>query len=101
MIEGAEKQAGRLWDKIGMKDLVKEKCDTLYVGVGHHHSQGNGMCLSHAGRHASYGSWKATSAFAKGKYRLGSGGGIPRARRKTFSIVRVAVRARVRHAFEK
>ena len=30
------------------------------------------MCLSHAGRHASYGSWKATSALAKRKYRLSS-----------------------------
>ena len=73
--EGAEKQAGRLWDKFGMKEVVKETCDTLYVGVGHHHSRGNGMCLSHAGRHASYGSWKATSALAKGKYRLSSSGG--------------------------
>ena len=65
VIEGAEKQAGRLWDKFAMKEVVKEKCDTLCVGVGHHHSQGNGMCLSHAGRHASYGSWKAASALAK------------------------------------
>ena len=48
MIEGAEKQAGWLWDKFGMKEVVKEKCDMLYVGVGHHHSQGNGMCLSRA-----------------------------------------------------
>ena len=44
-------------------------------------SQSNGMCLSHAERYASYGSWKATSALAKGKYRLSSSGGIPRARR--------------------
>ena len=37
-------------------------------------------CVCHTqGRHASYGSWKATSALAKGKYRLGSSGGIPRA----------------------
>ena len=81
VIEGAEKQAGRLWDECGMKEVVKEKCGTLYVGVGHHHSQGKGMCLSHAGRHVSYGSWKATSASAKGKYRLSSSGGIPRAAR--------------------
>ena len=33
VMEGAEKQAGRLWDKFGMKDVVEEKCDTLYVGV--------------------------------------------------------------------
>ena len=82
-----------VWDKFGMKEVVK--CDTLYVGVGHHHSQGKGMCLSHAGRHAYYGSWKATSALAKGKYRLSSSGGIPRARsarRKTFSIVSIAAR---------
>ena len=45
VIEGAEKQAGRLWDKFGMKEVAKEKCDTLYVGVGHHHSQRNGMCF--------------------------------------------------------
>ena len=37
VMEGAEKQAGRLWDKFGMKEVVKEKCDMLYVGVGHHH----------------------------------------------------------------
>ena len=37
VMEGAEKQAGRLWDKFGMKEVVKEKGDTLYVGVGHHH----------------------------------------------------------------
>ena len=43
-------------------------------------SQGNGMCLSHAGRYASQGSWKATSTLAKGKHRLSSSGGIPRAR---------------------
>ena len=66
VMEGAEKQAGRRWDKFGMKEVVKEKCHTLYVGVGHHHkiSQGNGMCLSHAGMYASYGSWKATSVLA-------------------------------------
>ena len=57
VMEGAGKQAGRLRDKFGMKEVVKEKCDTLNVGVGI--SQGNGMCLSHAGRYASYGSWKA------------------------------------------
>ena len=53
------------------------------------------MRLSHAGRYASYGSWKATSALAKGKYRLRSSGGIPRARarRKAFSIVSIAARA--------
>ena len=56
-------------------------------------SQGNGMRLSHAGRYASYGSWRATSALAKGKYRLSSSGGIPHARRKTFSIVSVGARA--------
>ena len=39
--------------------------------------------LSHAGRYASYGSWKATSALAKGKYRLSSNGGIPPARART------------------
>ena len=33
------------------------------------------MRLSHAGRYASYGSWKATSAIGKGKYRLSSSGG--------------------------
>ena len=33
VMEGAEKQAGRLWDKLGMKEVVKQKCDTLYVGV--------------------------------------------------------------------
>ena len=71
VMEGAEKQAGRLWDKFGMKDVVCW-CRSS--------SQGNGMCLSHAGRYASYGSWKATSALAKGKYRLSSSGGIPRAR---------------------
>ena len=37
VMEGEEKQAGQLWDKFGMKEVVKEKCDTLYVGVGHHH----------------------------------------------------------------
>ena len=38
VMEGAEKQARRLWDKFGMKEVVaKEKCNTLYVGVGHHH----------------------------------------------------------------
>ena len=47
VIEGAEKQAGRLWDKFGMKGVAKEKCDTLYVGISHHHSQGNG-CVCHA-----------------------------------------------------
>ena len=30
VMEGAEKQAGRLWgNKFGMKEVVKEKCDTL------------------------------------------------------------------------
>ena len=48
------------------------------------------MCLSHAGRYPSNGSWKATSALVKGKHRLSSSG----ARRKTFSIVGVAARAR-------
>ena len=37
VMEGAEKQARRLWDQFGMKEVVKEKYDTLYVGVGHHH----------------------------------------------------------------
>ena len=35
VMEGAEKQARRLWDEFGMKEIVKEKCATLYVGVGH------------------------------------------------------------------
>ena len=52
--ESRSKPGGR-WDKFGNyarnQEVVKEKCHTLYVGVGHHHkiSQGNGMCLSHAG----------------------------------------------------
>ena len=37
VIEGVKKQARRLRDKFGMKEVVKEKCDTLYVGVGRHH----------------------------------------------------------------
>ena len=61
VMEGEEKQAGRLWDKFGMQEVVKRKCDTLYVGVGHHH-QSNGMCfLSHSGRYASCGSGKDIS----------------------------------------
>ena len=31
VMEGAEKQAGRLWDKFGVKELVKEKYDTLVI----------------------------------------------------------------------
>ena len=76
VMEGAEKQAGRLWDKFGMKEVVKEKC------VGHH-----------AGRYASYGSWKATSSLAKGKYRLRLSGGIPRARARLHSQRRRGARA--------
>ena len=82
-----------LWDKFGMREVVEEKCETLYVGLGHHHKAM--ACVSHEGRYASYGRWKATSALAKGEYRLSSSGGIPRARararrRKTFSTVSVA-----------
>ena len=53
-------------------------------------------CLSHARRYASYGSWKATSALAKRKYRLSSSGGIPR--QEDLNSQRA--RARVRHAIE-
>ena len=47
VMEGAQKQAGRLWDKFSMqKEVVKEKCDTLYVGVSHHHKAM--ACVCHA-----------------------------------------------------
>ena len=77
LMEEAEKQAGRLWDKFGVKDETEMRYVVCWCRSA---SQGNGMCLSHAGRYPSYGSWKATSAVAKGKYRLSSSGGIPRAR---------------------
>ena len=51
VMEGAEKQAGRLWDKFGMKEVVKEKCDTLYVGVGHHHKAMACVCHTQEGMH--------------------------------------------------
>ena len=61
------------------------------------------MCLSHAGRYASYGSWKATSTLAKGKHRLSSSGGIPRtrARGRAGRPSLLSASPRVRHAFEK
>ena len=49
VMEGAEKQAGRLWDKFGLKEVVKEKCDTLYVGVGHHHKAMACVCRMQEG----------------------------------------------------
>ena len=104
VMEGAEKQAGRLWDKFGMKEVYSEREVRYVVCWCRSSSQGNGMCLSHAGRYASYGSWKATSALAKGKYRLSSSGGIPRARAEDLlhsKRRRRARGARVRHAFEK
>ena len=51
VMEGAEKQAGRLWDKFGMKEVVAEKCDTLYVGVGHHHKAMACVCHMQEGMH--------------------------------------------------
>ena len=91
VMEGAEKQAGRLWDKFGMK-VVKEKRDTLYVGVGHRDKAMACVC------HTSYGSWKATSPLPS----VFEWWNTTCARRKTFSIVSVAARrARVRHAFER
>ena len=51
VMEGAEKQAGRLWDKFGMKEVVKEKCDTLSVGVGHHHKAMACVCHMQEGMH--------------------------------------------------
>ena len=51
VMEGAEKQAGRLWDKFGMKEVVTEKCDTLYVGVGHHHKAMACVCHMQEGMH--------------------------------------------------
>ena len=47
VMAGAEKQAGRLWDKFGMKEVVKEKCDTLYVG--HHHKAMACVCHTQEG----------------------------------------------------
>ena len=96
--EGAEKQAGRLWDEFGMKEVVKEKRDTLYIGVGHHHKAvacvchaQEGMRLIEVGRRhqrqrrqipSKFEWWDTTCARA------------PRPRRKTFSIVSVAARTR-------
>ena len=83
VMEGGEKQAWRLWDKFGMKEVVKEKCDSLYVGVGHHHKATACVCHAQEGTH------------------LSSSGGIrracaraprARARRKTFSIVSITAR---------
>ena len=48
MMEGVEKQAGRLWDKFSLKEKIKEKSNIFYVSIG-------------IGRYAFYGSWKATS----------------------------------------
>ena len=45
LMEGAEKQAGRLWHKFGMKD------DTLYVRVGHHHKAMACVCHAQEGMH--------------------------------------------------
>ena len=49
VMEGAEKQAGRPWDKFGMKEVAKEKCDTLYVSVGHHHKAMACVCHTQEG----------------------------------------------------
>ena len=63
VMEGAEeKQAGRLWDKFDVKELVKEKCDTLYLLDARSSSQGNGMCLSRAGRYPGFEWWDTTPA---------------------------------------
>ena len=51
VMEGAEKQARRLWDQFGMKEVVKEKYDTLYVGVGHHHKAMACACHMQEGIH--------------------------------------------------
>ena len=51
VMEGAGKQAGRLRDKFGMKEVVKEKCDTLNVGVGHHHKAMVCVCHMQEGMH--------------------------------------------------
>ena len=51
VMEGAEKQAGRLWDKFGVKEVVKEKCDTLYVGVDRHHKAMASVCHMQEGMH--------------------------------------------------
>ena len=51
VIEGAEKQAGRLWDKFGNYERSSER-EMRYVvswSVGHHHLQGN-MHLMEVGR---------------------------------------------------
>ena len=50
VMEGAEKQAGRLWHKFGMKEVMKEKCDT-YVGVGQHHKAMEFVCHTQEGMH--------------------------------------------------
>ena len=51
VMEGAEKQAGRLWDKFGMKEVVEEKWDTLYVGVGHQNKAMVCVCHTQEGMH--------------------------------------------------
>ena len=47
------------------------------------------------------GSWKATSALAKGKYRLSSSGGIPRTRVQEELLHSQRHRVRARRAVEK
>ena len=51
VMDGAEKEAGRLSDKFGMKEVVKEKCDTLYGCVGHHHKAMACVCHAQEGTH--------------------------------------------------
>ena len=58
VMEGAERQAGRLWDKLGMKEVMKEKRDTLYVGVGHHHTAMACACHTHEGVHLMEVGWR-------------------------------------------
>ena len=38
VIEGADKQIGRFWDKFRMKEVMQEKYDTLYVDIIYDHS---------------------------------------------------------------
>ena len=90
VMEGAEKQAGRLWDKFGVKEVVKEKCDTLYVGVGHHHKAMACVCHMQEGMHLMEGDISVSEGEIPSEFEWWD-----------TTCARARARTRVRHAIEK
>ena len=84
VIEGAEKQAGRLWDKFGLKE----------VGVGHHHKAMACFCHMQEGmHHMDVGRRHQRLRGGTTEFEWWDTKRARRARRKTFSIVSVAANA--------